>query len=247
MKRAGFTIFLITFALCGYAAEKLFLLAEDGFHEFLKKDFHKIAFSLSHTYDCKLSSIPDPEIKPMLRISTVRENGDYESVLFAVRGTMFFVHEKNPVKSLSSAEVKQIFDGSFRKWTRTGVPIRQVCYSGKGITAPAVLEKDAPVWVRFPDSEMALQMLEDDVRALGIISFVDAEVIVKQTKLLAVDGVLPTPQTVMNGTYPAAKRYYLSIRKNAPAEIRKLYETLRSKKTKQKLWNAGILPAAEGD
>ena len=64
-------------------------------------------------------------------------------------------------------------------------------------------------------------------------------------KLLSVNGVFPTPETVMKGTYPCVKRYYLSVRKDAPAEIRALYEKLKSKEIKETLWKAGILPAVE--
>ena len=247
MKKAGIIIFLMAFVFMTNAAEKLFLLAEDGFHEFLKKDFHELAFALSRTYECKLSSIPDPELKPMLRISTVKESGEYESILFALRGMVFYVNGQNPVKTLTSEMLKQITDGTFYKWTRTSVPIRQICYSGKGITPPAVPDKNAPAWVRFPNSDMAVQMVADDITALGIIPLVDAEIAVKGTKVLPVEGIMPTPQTVMSGKYPAAKRYYLSIRKDAPPEVRKLYQKLRSRQIKQKLWNAGILPVPEGD
>lgn len=248
MKKAGVTILLLCIILWIQASEKLFLLAEDEFHIFLQQDFHRIALSLADRYDSKLSSVPEKGVKPVLKISTVKETeSGYETVFFAVKGNVFFVNEKNPVKNLSSAELKQLFSGTFRRWSRTRVPIRQICYYGSEKMVPAIRESDSVPWVRFHNSPMALQMLTLDVTALGIVPFSEAALIVKGTKMLTVDGIAATPETVMNGTYPGAVKYYLSIRKDAPQEIRALYNKLRSKQTKLKLLKAGILPAVEGD
>ena len=89
MKKAGVTIFLLMLALFVQASEKLLLLAEDGFAEFLKQDFHRLAICLSQKFDCKLTSIPETGVQPVLRISTVKGSGNYKSVLFAVRGNLF--------------------------------------------------------------------------------------------------------------------------------------------------------------
>lgn len=245
--KTGFAIFLLSSAFAVFSAEKLFLLAEDGFNEFLKQDFHILARSMSDRYDCKLSAIAEKGVKPVLKISKVKEDGDYETVLFAVKGNLFLVNEENPVKDLSVEDVKDIFAGKFRMWKRTNVPLRQICYSGPEKLKPEFLEKDSVMWIRFRSSQLALQMLVDDLTALAIIPFTDARVIVQKTKLVSVGGVQATPKNVMNGTYPAATRYFLSIRKDAPAEIRNIYLKLRSKQTKLKLLKAGILPAVEGD
>ena len=245
--KTGFAIFLLSFAFAAFSAEKLFLLAEDGFNEYLKNDFHALARRLSDRYECKLSSIPEKGVKPVLKIGKVKENGDYESVLFAVRGHLLLVNEENPLRDLSAEDVKNIFAGKFRMWKRTNVPLRQICYSGPERLKPDFQAKDSVMWIRFRTSQLALQMLSDDLTALAIIPFTDAGAIVKKTKVVSVGGVEPTPKNVMNGTYPAATRYFLSIRKDAPAEIRKIYLKLRSKQTKIKLLKAGILPAVEGD
>lgn len=247
MKKVGITIFLAGIMMFSHAAEKLFLLAEDGFSDFLKQDFHRFAIRMSQKYDCKLSAIPESGVKPVLKIGTTPGSGEYETVLFAVRGSLFFANQENPVKGLSSVEVRQILDGSFRRWSRTRVAVKQICYSGSEKIVPRQLKEESVPWVRFPQSGLALQMVADDITALGILPLTDAGLSYSsKIKLLPVDGVMPTPQTVMEGKYPACQRYYLSIRKDAPAEIRAIYETLRSKQTKLKLLQAGILPAVEG-
>ena len=115
MKKVSLTIFLLTFVLLVQASEKMILLAEDGFIEYLKQDFHHLALRLFHKYDCKLTSIPEAGVQPVLRISTVKESGNYKSVLFAVQGNLFFVNEENPVEGLTSADLQQIFAGNLEK------------------------------------------------------------------------------------------------------------------------------------
>ena len=247
MKKACVTIFLLSLALLMQASEKLLLLAEDGFHEFLKQDFHRLALALSNRYDCKLTSVPESGVQPVLRISTVKESGNYKSVLFAVQGNLFFVNEKNPVEGLTSGDLQQIFSGTFRKWKRTSVPLRQICYSGSSQIVPDKMEKGSVPWVRFPEPAYVLQMLAADMTALGIVPLANANITAKETRCIPVDGVAATPENVMSGKYPGAKRYYLSIRKDAPADVQKLFRKLCSKQTKFKLLKAGILPAVEGD
>jgi hypothetical protein len=247
MKKVSLTIFLLMLALFVQASEKLLLLVEDGFSEFLKQDFHRLAICLSQKFDCKLTSIPETGVQPVLRISTVKESGNYKSVLFAVRGNLFLVNAENPVEGLTSGDLQQIFSGTFRKWNRTSVPLKQICYYGNGKIVPAGLEKGSVPWIRFPGPDLALRMVADDMTALGIIPIVNADVSVDGTRCLPVDGVAATPESVITGKYPGVKLYYLSIRNDAPEEIQKLYKKLLSKQTRIKLLNAGILPVVKGD
>ena len=247
MKKASVTIFLLTLVLFVQASEKLLMLAEDGFIEFLKQDFHRLAISLLRKYDCKLTSVPESGVQPVLRISTVRESGNYKSVLFAIRGNLFFANAENPVESLTSGDLQQIFSGKFRKWNRTSVPLKQICYCGNRKIVPSGMEKGSVPWVRFPSPEIALQMVAEDMTALGVIPLVNADVSVEGTRCLSVDGVAATPESVISGKYPGVKLYYLSVRKDAPEEVQQLCKKLLSKQTKIKLLNAGILPAVKGD
>ena len=247
MKKAGVTIFLLMLVLFVQASEKLLLLAEDGFAEFLKQDFHRMAIRLSRKFDCKLTSVPESGVQPVLRISTVKESGNYKSVLFAVQGNLFFVNAENPVEDLTSGDLQQIFSGTFRKWNRTSVPLKQICYFRNGKIVLPGLEKESVPWVRFPGPDIALRMVAADMTALGIIPLANADVSVEGTRCLSVDGVAATPESVFSGKYSGAKLYYLSIRNDAPEEVQKLYKKLLSKQTKIKLLKAGILPAVKGD
>ena len=246
MKKAGVTIFLLCMVLMTHAAEKLFLLVEDGFHEFLKNDFHRLALSLSRKYDCKLAAVPEKGVAPVLKISKQKESENYNSVLFAVRGYLLFANAGNPVGNLSRAEFKQLMEGTLIRWSKPALKIRQICYYGSEKTVPP-LNKDSVPWVRFSEPPLTLQMVSLDSTAIGILPLTEAVLKVKGTKPLTVDGIAATPQTVMDGTYPASERYYLSIRKDAPLEVWNLYNKLRSKQTKLKLIKAGILPAIKGD
>ena len=243
----GMAVFLAVFAFCGFSAEKLFLLAEDGFNEFLKDEFHRLGLNRRDDSECRLSSFPEPGLLPVLRIGKEPVPENCDTVLFAVRGYFFFCNEENPVKELTAEEAEQVLAGTFSLWKDTRVPLKQICFAGMEEWNRKPPRKGDPARVKVPDPGLALQMVADDLTALAVIPLIAAGTTRKGTKLLPVAGISPAPETVMNGRYPAAKRYFLSVRKDAPPEIRAIYEKLRSRETKIKLWNAGILPAAEGD
>ena len=227
------------------AAERLFVLAEDGFSEFLKQDFHKIALSKSAGSECKLSSVPEQGVVPVLQISTAESPECSESVLFALRGDLFYANTENPVNGLTAAEAGQILAGTFRRWSGSEVPLKHICFAGTEKKVFPVQQKDEPLRIIVPDPSLALQLTAEELTSAAVIPLVFAGSRCQGAKLLSVNGVFPTPETVMNGTYPCVKRYYLSVRKDAPAEIRALYEKLKSKEIKETLWKAGILPAVE--
>ena len=237
---------ILTVCLSGIcAADSLFVLAEDGFSEFLKHDFHKIALTKSSVFECKLSSEPEPGVIPVLQISTAEPPVQSESILFALRGDLFYANTENPVSGLTVAEAGQILAGTFRRWSGTEVPLKHICFAGTEKKSFPVQQKDEPLRIIVPDASLALQLIADEQTSAAVIPLVSAGSRCQGTKLLPVNGVLPTPETVMNGKYPCVKRYYLSIRKDAPAEIFALYEKLKSKEIKELLWKAGILPAVE--
>lgn len=241
-------VFLTGLAFCGVSAEKLFLLAEDGFNEFLKQDFHRLNLDRGRRdLECKLSAFPEEGLVPVLRIGKGPVSENCDTVLFAVRGYIFYSNQENPVKGLTAEEANGILNGTFLVWSDTKVPLKQICYAGSENLKRKQHRKGDPAWVKVPDPGLALEMTAADLTAAAVIPLISAGTVRKGTKLLPVNGVLPTPGTVMDGTYPAAVRYFLSVRKDAPPEIREIYERLRSKETRIKLWNAGILPAVEGD
>ena len=247
MKKACLTIFLLSVVLSAFSAEKLFFQIEDGFNEYLKNDFHRLALSLSQKYDIRLSAIQEKGVEPVLKITKeVSDDKKYDTILFAIRGNLFFVNEENPVTDLSLEEMQQILSGTYYSWKKNKARIRQICYTGSEKMVPSNVDK-AVLWVRFKEPYLALQMVSYDATSVGILPLKEAVLKVKGTKLLTVNGVAAIPRTVMDGTYPASVRYYLSIHRNAPAEVRKIYKELRSKQTKLKLLNAGILPVDKGD
>lgn len=244
MKKAGIAI-LLAVALTGAAAEKLFILAEDGFSEFLKLDIHKLGFDRNFGYDCKLSSVPEEGVVPVLRIGKQENQENCETVLFAVRGFLFFANAENPIKNLEPAEAQQILAGKYRKWSDTDVPVKQICFAGQELREFAVQEAGDPSRILVPEPMLALQLTAEELSTVAVIPLIYGDSRRKGTKLLSVGGVFPTPVSVMDGSYPAMTRYYLSVRNDAPAEIRAIFEKLRSKQIKETLWKAGILPAVE--
>ena len=65
-------------------------------------------------------------------------------------------------------------------------------------------------------------------------------------KLLAIDGVLPTAETIADGTYPLADYNYLVLRSDEPKDspARRLAEFMVSDAGQQAVADSGFLPLA---
>ena len=70
----------------------------------------------------------------------------------------------------------------------------------------------------------------------------------KKIKLLSIDGVAPTPENILNGTYPYVTDYYMVTIKDARAEevernIRNLREFIFSPQGKELAEKCGVIQA----
>ena len=63
-------------------------------------------------------------------------------------------------------------------------------------------------------------------------------------KLIKVNGIMPTNETIANNTYPLLTESFVAIRKNEPqgTNARKLYNYIRSNKGKEAILEANYVP-----
>ena len=64
-------------------------------------------------------------------------------------------------------------------------------------------------------------------------------------KLLSVDGIMPSPDTIASGAYPYINPFYAVIRENEPADspARKLFDWLTGAEGKRAVEDAGYVPS----
>ncbi|MEJ5347886.1 MAG: phosphate ABC transporter substrate-binding protein [Desulfosoma sp.] len=147
---------------------------------------------------------------------------------WAMDGVAAVVHPKNPVKSLTSQQLQDIFSGKILNWKEVGGPdqaihvvtrdeasgTREVFWE-KALQKGAI-RKDADV---VPSNGAMKTAVGTDPAAIGYMSvgYVDETV-----RALALDGVEAGVQTVLSGKYPVARGLY-SNTKGEPSPLAKAF------------------------
>jgi phosphate transport system substrate-binding protein len=163
------------------------------------------------------------------------------------------VNPTNPVTSLTTSQVADIFAGKIVNWSQLGgqdLPIGLVNRDEASGTRDAfskLVLKDLdfdPTAAVLPGTGQVRSVVAQSKSAIGYISlgFVD-----KTVKALVIDNVTPSEKTVADGSYPLSRVLHF-FTKGPPAGLAKEYIdfVLSSKVQDTVVRDAGFLPIAEG-
>ena len=150
---------------------------------------------------------------------------------YARSATVFSVQAKNPVVSLSTRQVADIYSGKMQQWP-DGKPIRPVLRqpgddNSKQVEALSPAIKQALlVAQKKPGMAFAVTDQESADKAesiSGSFSITTLALILSEKRslrALALDGVEPTPANLASGRYPMVKHFYFVLPKApSPAEL----------------------------
>jgi len=174
---------------------------------------------------------------------------------------VFFTNSSNPVKSLTTAQYKDIYTGKLTNWKQVGgknTPIigyQRPEASGSQALFRKYVVGDAKL-AKAPADRISGEMGEiiDGVasyansgNALGysVYYYLANMYAVDGIKMLGVGGVQPTKDTLANGTYPYTNDFFAVIRANEPADspARKVLAWLLSADGRKAVADAGYVPA----
>lgn len=159
------------------------------------------------------------------------EGGDGEASLwterFARDGVAVIVHPELPLAEIGLSQLREIFLG--RLQTRDGVAFvvvsrqagsgtraafERIALGGESATLNAVV---------VPTSE---SMVEYVANTPGAIGYISTERLDDGVRVLAIDGVLPTDETIAEGSYPLWRPLYMASRGEPSGEAREFAQWL---------------------
>lgn len=173
---------------------------------------------------------------------------------------VFIVNENNPVESLTQQQLIDIYTGKITNWSEVGgddLPImafqRPETSGSQSLFMKLLMANDTPTDAptEFRPSEMGdlievLASYNNSADALGYSVFYYASYMYSQPglKFVAVDGVVPSDETIADGSYPLLNEYYLAIRADEPADsnTRKLHDWILSAEGVRAIRGAGYIP-----
>jgi phosphate transport system substrate-binding protein len=161
------------------------------------------------------------------------------------------VNPKNPVKSLSTEQVKGIYLGKITNWKQLGgadMPIklyaRKGKYSGVGYAIRQYLFQDSSqefVTENMVRSSGPLEKaIEKEVNAIGITGISSARK--RKVKVIGFDGKAPDYENIKNGSYGLYRPLYLVTSPNPSKEVRDFVAFAQSSEGRGIIRDNGTVP-----
>lgn len=167
-------------------------------------------------------------------------------------GFVFYVNSKNPVSNLTGDQVQSIYSGAVTNWSSLGggnVKIRayqRETNSGSQTGMISLVMKDKKLMAPIKEDIVAgmaaiinlVSTYKNEEAAIGYSYYYYAttmfetidKTVASNIKLLSINGVKPTNETIKSGTYPYNTSYYIVINKadGADSAARKLANQMLS-------------------
>ncbi len=178
---------------------------------------------------------------------------------------VFLNNVKNPVTNLSANQLRRIYSGKITRWSEVGgndvfiLPFQRNEGSGSQTLFLQQLMKDVvPMsppqnWLisdmGFLIESVAKMDNADNALGYSVYYYVTNMYGDPGLRMLSVDGILPTDQTIADGSYPIHTYYYAVMRSDLPADhpARKLVAWLLSDEGQAVSRSAGYLPVLSGE
>lgn len=190
---------------------------------------------------------------------------ELEVIPVVKEGFVFYVNGSNPVNSVTFEQIQDIYSGKITNWKELGgedekiIPYQRPVNSGSQTGIISLVMKDKklmdPVNNVISTMEGIISAVADYNNGKGSIGYsyyyyatamhnlID-ENSENGVKLLGVDGVVPSYDTIKDGTYPIKTNYYIVIRKDEPEDsaARKFANNLLSSRGQLVAKEAGYVP-----
>jgi phosphate transport system substrate-binding protein len=153
------------------------------------------------------------------RSLTDEETGQLDQLVIARDALAIIVHPSNPVKSLTSEQIRAVFTGKVTNWSELGGNARAIILvsreagSGTYTAFEELVMEGEPIALtslRQGSNGAVRQIVADDADAIGYISLgiVDATV-----QPVTIDQVIPSVQAVEEGSYQLVRPFLIVWRK----------------------------------
>ncbi len=129
----------------------------------------------------------------------------------AMDGVCIVVHPSNPIKELTTAQVRDIYTGKIKNWKELGgadmaiVPVTRDSSSGTFETFHGLVMKKQDMAGHVETVNSNPQAHARVSKTTGAIGYVGIGFLDAQVRALKIDGVTPSRRTIASGEYPVAR------------------------------------------
>ena len=173
---------------------------------------------------------------------------------------VFIVNTENPVENLTFEQIQKIYTGEITNWAEVDgesgdiIAYQRPTGSGSQTAMLSLVMKDKQIMtppLTQIEQEMgglidAIAEYDNSKYALGYSYFYYVNTMYKKDtiKMVSVDGVMPTIETIKNGTYPIYTNAFIVTRANEENEnVDKWVDAVLSERGSKIIEDAGYVPA----
>ena len=165
-------------------------------------------------------------------------NVELEQKPIGVDALVFIVNEDNPVQALTRQQLRDIYAGKITNWKDVGGKDQEIVAFQRGE------DSGSQTLGELVDS---IADYNNSANAIGfsVYYYIDQMYSKPGLRLLAVDGVTPSNDTLADGSYPLCNDFYAVIHPDAAADSpeRRLYDWLDTADGIACIQKAGYVPA----
>jgi len=173
----------------------------------------------------------------------------------ALDAFVFIVNEENPTGTLSLDQIRGIYSGAITEWpVQSGAegpiqPYQRNETSGSQQLMLQLVMEDLPM-VEAPDMLMLggmgapFNMLSWDEEGISYSVYYYTVYMQPReyVKMIAIDGIAPTSETIRNGTYPLVTEVFAVIRSDEKGSARTMFEWLQTEEGQEAIADTGYVP-----
>ena len=182
--------------------------------------------------DGKVDVIFAAEISPEDEAYAAQQGVELKIIPATASAFVFIVNSENPVDGLSFEQIQNIYTGNITNWSEVGgvdapiIPYQRPTGSGSQTAMLSLVMQDKEI-MEPPTTQLQMEMgeLVDAIAdydnadtAIGYSYFYYVNTMYKRDtiKMLAVDGVAPSIETIKNGEYPIYTNGFIVLRADEP-------------------------------
>ena len=169
---------------------------------------------------------------------------------------VFLVNDNNPVRSLSTKQLRDIYMGTITNWSELGGnDLEIVAFQRQEESGSQTLMKKLIMGANMPDIEFtpvnSMQGLVDKIgsfdataNALGysVYYYVNNMYIQPNIRILAVDGVIPSNETIQSGEYPHINDFFCVLPETPKQEVLQISDWMLSDEGQNFIKECGYVP-----
>jgi len=168
--------------------------------------------------------------------------------VIAMDGIAVIVHPSNPVNELTLTQLKDIYTGKISNWSELGGKNQKIVVISRDVASGTfecfkklVLKKER---VR-PDALLQASnaaVLSVVKRTEGAIGYVGLGYLSSEVKALKIEGVFPSEDTVLKGTYPISRPLFMYTNGKPKGLVKDFIDFVLSKEGQKIVKEQGFVP-----